>query len=1088
MRETKYALFLSLFILLSCDGGSSDVEDRNHLASTAAFDVAAISAIKSDSIAAADTLNWGEIPLEKNITFQTCLMDKTLQIPLQTQKTKIITPTNTFERMTNTQGCLTWAENFSYSYFQKENLKDYNIRIVGVGGHPGDEAISLKVNPWSDNLNTLIYDTRFDETPNVKRLSTIEIKNSLIVRNISFNYFNSGFNSENQTAYYSFRLGHQIHDQRLDLEGNLIGKKYETGLFQGHFKLTEEREGEFITIGEAFDEVELKSGQVQKTITFHFPRGFQNHPDSRFYLVYSLEAIGIPSKSQIIGKTQKGVLPLASLNGNNEGLLESIENYPEALSLAPSKNDLILKNDSLSVEERENNTGISIAKIQVGSGILLPGDHRKSTARIRRHPVEICLADTLTSGGNSPLPQTTIELTANQSGVTDTEEVRRHQTNVNGCFQSYLYLTYDYLSCERFYNLNYKIHIKDGRYQNLDINGNVAINPFNQSDLYYDLNLADNPPQTLCEPPQLMVSQFSYQNEGMDREGFYINKDLNLTVRKKYSFILKPQFVRGNAYQEIRNFENLYQGNLKITASLFAPKNADVDLHNFNEGEWDYLTSSAFEGEIQKDGTFQGLFHLPLHLSETLFLNFQNMLYIQVESKENLKPLSFMVPFHAIAKGGNYAPRLQNGELSEDLKDTIAFHLEDKVKIPGLHASERYNEHDRPELSPLERYRAELLRLSRTENDNVKLTTGDLDDLNRLEPLNGPSWSNRDENFKKEHLRRLSSSEFRTLTTKRGQLPVSLANKFCRLFYDLPLKNKRRTLVFGNKEDSLGGAAYEECLTSPDELIEFVPMSFVEEIVGQKKEKTYEEQNYRYFQTRFVKDMTGKIRRGNAYFAAYGDRSSINWGERESQATERSMSYGLEGPTMLFVSTRESRTHAQETFSVKNTAEMRAAFNRFYTSRDLIDLTYNEVTLEFSARVRDCVTVRSKKKLPHVYSFCRKKDRLKRLQETWFFIGDTSSQEHGIIADGNIIGDDNRMQVIRGKQNFNLLWQKYETNDALLVVEELGTITVGDAFTKYINREKGLIPFENKFDHSFPGMILPTTHDPTRACNDCQDP
>jgi hypothetical protein len=138
--------------------------------------------------------------------------------------------------------------------------------------------------------------------------------------------------------------------------------------------------------------------------------------------------------------------------------------------------------------------------------------------------------------------------------------------------------------------------------------------------------------------------------------------------------------------------------------------------------------------------------------------------------------------------------------------------------------------------------------------------------------------------------------------------------------------------------------------------------------------------------------------------------------------------------------------------------------------------------------MKDCITIRSKTGKKNLYNYCRKDSRIKRMQETWFFIGDTNTQNHGVLSDGNIVGDSNRQQVIRGKQNFNLLWDAYETEDALLVVEELGTVTVGDAFTKYINREKGLIPFENKYDHSFPGMMIPVSHEPTRSCNGCQDP
>jgi hypothetical protein len=191
---------------------------------------------------------------------------------------------------------------------------------------------------------------------------------------------------------------------------------------------------------------------------------------------------------------------------------------------------------------------------------------------------------------------------------------------------------------------------------------------------------------------------------------------------------------------------------------------------------------------------------------------------------------------------------------------------------------------------------------------------------------------------------------------------------------------------------------------------------------------------------------------------------------------------------MLFVGSSERHSKVEETYKVKNTAEMRAAFNRNYTSRDIIDLTYNSLTLEFTVRKRDCITLRSKKNVPIAYNFCRKRARMSRVDETWFFIGDTNLERHGIISDGNLKGDRNRNQVVRGQQNFNLMWDDFEKDDALLVVREIGTITPGDAFDKYISKEKGLIPFENRYDHSFPGMMLPFSHKPTSSCNDCPDP
>ena len=1078
-NKITWILFTSLLFFSACSGDQSDVVDINELATTASFDIAAITATKADAIGRGSNKYWAEIPSQKSVTFKLCLMDKTLQIPLQHQKLSIQSPFDTVTKETNTAGCTTFNETFDVDFFNQERLIDYPIEVTGIGGHPGKQRVRLTVNPWSENLNTLVYDQRFDDLPNLRINKDDNLQEApLKAMNIALSFFNNGFNNDTQSAFYNFRLGHEVYSWRLDLEGNLVQRKLQSGHFQISAELIEERENNFTKISSTTLESVLKAGLIQENLEFHFPRGFQHHPDSRFYLHYTLKPIGLDIKEHT------GIFPLASLNGSSEGSLTDLSEFPLELTGAPYKSEAIAsKADEQESEIIVNNSGITIASVNVGEGLLLPGEHRLSTQRIRRHPVEICLVDTLSANGNRPLPNTQISLKATQNGIDDSNEERLHQTNINGCFQSYLLLSYDYLSCEKYFEMNYTISIQDGRYRDQNVHGKVAINPFNSADLFYDLNLAQTPPTSTCEAPHLMATQFSYTNEGSVRDGFYINRDLNLTLKKRYSFVFKPQFTRANAYQEIKNPENLYQGKLKIVTSLFAPKNATVDRHDFVEEEWDYLTTSEVIGEIKPDGLIQGDIDLSFHLSEILFLGFQNTLVVSVYPTEgiNLKPVHFMVPFHAIVAGGNFTPRLLKLDYSEELAQKTRFTLKRDKKVPGLHTNKNFSLHDQSELSPLERYKKELERLA--QKDETSLITGSYEDFNKHLPLDGKDWKGR-EQFKST----LTKNEFRTLATNIGDIPKSYLSRFCRLFSHVPQKNDRRTIFFGNSNDFIGGEEYQECLKNPSEHIEITPMSFVEEIIGNKLSEEHDGHQFDYYQARFIQDEEGKIRRGNAYFAAYGDRSSIDWGERQSKSIQHSYSYGLEGPSMLFIGTSESHTSAQETYQVKNTAEMRAAFNRYYTSRDLIDLTYNSVTLEFPARMKDCITIRSKTGKKNLYNYCRKDSRIKRMQETWFFIGDTNTQNHGVLSDGNIVGDSNRQQVIRGKQNFNLLWDAYETEDALLVVEELGTVTVGDAFTKYINREKGLIPFENKYDHSFPGMMIPVSHEPTRSCNGCQDP
>ncbi|MCF8060324.1 MAG: hypothetical protein K9K67_13565 [Bacteriovoracaceae bacterium] len=1084
--------FIALFFV-SC---SSDVEDKSQLASTASFDVTVVTASKIDNIGFSGESLWSEIPQHKSINFRTCLNDITLQVPLQNQTIRIETPMGAFDKETNSQGCLSWDQDFDFHYFSQESLVDYPVRIKGVNGHQGNYLIPLKVNPWASNLTNAIFDERFDELPLENKLQITESKKeAFLFKNINLSYFNSGYDKDSATAFYDFRLNANLEARRLSLQGNPLSLKLEKGHFQVKLALIEERAGVYQKLSESEKEVIPQAGQIQENIKFYIGRGYQHHPDSRFYMHISLIPIGIPSTvGAHAGNKHEGILPLANLQGSAEGTLESIDNYSSELVTSPLKSEVILaagdnKEDNVPGEDQDESFGIMVSKINVSTGVLLADNLQTTTARSRRMPVEICLVDTLSGQSNRPLPQTKVSLKGHQNQVTDTEEKREAITNTNGCFQSFIYLTYDYLSCERFYQIDYDVEILEGRYEGLKTSGKVAINPFNNNDLFYDLNQTIQPPQIDCEAPKLAISKFYYKNDGLLRSGFKLNQNLNLTIQKRYNIQFEPKFYRGSTYQEIENHKNLYQGEFNIKVVVLSPKHSEANYYSFNELEWDYVTSAQTDLAINANGLVAGDINLPFHLSETLFLSFKNLLWIEITPKNglNLSKTKIMVPFFALAQGANLNTSLNAGELSDELKLKVEKDLQFNFKVPGHH-EQLFRYEKGMEEGPIDRYRQELLRIGKTLNESFKVQSGDHETFNQLPPLGEENWNGLEESLVEKYKSQISQNDFRTLATNIGETPRGYLNRFCRLFYSLPELNKRKTMLLGTREDELGGQSFKDCMENPSNHIELVPMSFVEELQGRKEKVNVDGNDFTYISPRFKSDEEGKIHRGNAYFAAYGDRSSINWGERESESTENALSYGLEGPSMLFVGTSERHSRVEETYKVKNTAEMRAAFNRNYTSRDVIDLTYNSLTLEFTVKKKDCITLRSKKNMPRAYNFCRKESRMKRVEETWFFIGDTNMESHGIISDGNLKGDSNRNQVIRGQQNFNILWDEYETKDTLLVVRELGTISVGDAFDKYINKEKGLIPFENRYDHSFPGMMLPYSHKPTNSCTDCQDP
>jgi hypothetical protein len=351
----------------------------------------------------------------------------------------------------------------------------------------------------------------------------------------------------------------------------------------------------------------------------------------------------------------------------------------------------------------------------------------------------------------------------------------------------------------------------------------------------------------------------------------------------------------------------------------------------------------------------------------------------------------------------------------------------------------------------------------------MNLLYGDVKFFNSLPPVASKSWEDISVAQKKKYKTTVTTADMRILTGYQGEKTQRLLKKFCRGFY--PLERSRKLL--------------DKCLNQPKKHIRITSMSFVENVLGLKS-TTVDGSEFTSAKAKFINDDQGKIRRGNAFFAAYGDRSSVTIGEQDTVSYSTNMSYGFEGPTMAFLGFSQRKSISQEVFKVKNTTQMKAAFNRNYTSRDLLDLTFERLTLEVPVKSRGCITVESLQNIPLTYQICNERARLQRLKETWFFVGDTNAIKHGVISDGNLPGDTNQNQVIRGQQRFNQLWNDMEKQDTLLVIKELGTMNAGDAFESYIKTENQMLPYESSYDHAFPGMIIPYTHVPTNSCTDCQ--
>jgi hypothetical protein len=698
--------------LISC---SSDVQDQSEMATTATFDVTAISAVKIDDVGTTATGRWSEIPLKRSITFRACLNDVTLQVALQSQPVSITTPYGVQNKSTDSSGCLTWNEDFDFAYFSKEELIAYPISITGVSGHMGHEEINLQVNPWNLDTSKVVYDSRYDELPEVLSLERASTFAPIQLRNMSLSYIQSGYNNEENFAYYSFRLNGNVEGRRLDTKGNPTALPLQKGQFQLNLDLIEEKDGDFSKISHTSTVASLEDGILSKNIQFNFLRGFQHHPDSRFYVNVNFSPVGLPApvteNKSIDALIQSGILPLANLQGANEGALDSYEMYPESLIQSEFKTQSIVKDTTpfdvnsedlpkdtslenetqdVSVQEEvvNDNFGVSIASVSLTGGVLLSPEDSSLNARVRRMPITVCLADGLSQNSNKPLPMTKISFKGRQGNTQDTTDQRLATTDQNGCFQTYILMSYDYLGCERYNQFTYQVEVMDGRYKGLKKSARLAINPYNSKDLFYDLRLASAPPAIECVAPSIAINQFTYKNEGSDRESFKVNRHLHLSLAKRFSIQFSPKFYRNGSYQEVENHKNLYAGKFDLTATALSPKYPHANYFEFTENEWDYLTSTKKEVSVNSNGIVADELLLPFHLSETLFLSYKNLLLVELTPKEgtNLNPTKFMLPFYATSQTATLMPSLIHSEFSDLLKERITQTLSQEGKVPGVHS------------------------------------------------------------------------------------------------------------------------------------------------------------------------------------------------------------------------------------------------------------------------------------------------------------------------------------------------------------------------------------------------------------------
>ena len=1088
-RNWKELSVIFFMTLISC---SNNVEEKEAGIQSTFEVLPVVSYSASPEFKGLQNGTWTSFPNHNLIQLKACLKDTALDIPIHQEEIKIETPLGHKTKITDQAGCFTWSEDIEFQFLSQENWFHYPIRLIGLNGHVGEYDIPLVINPWAEGSNA-VRDLRYDKLSFEANGSILEAKDyqeglrelPLNFENISLVKVHQSANRESKKSLYEYDFQFSPVVYRNKMDGSPVKVPMLQGLAKVHatFLEIDSNTDEIFKISETVGSYKVSEGKASGKLHFEIPGSLKERPDSKIQILLNIMPQNAPksfvSVSGLLamkGSSQNSLNKLMPVNIDKASIIEKSETVEES----PIQSDeLVITEDNTDeiVSERiqTDDFGFEVASINVQYGSFVGAKSYQAKNKRLRVRANICLIDSTNPQSPKALNKTrfNVEVLKNNGSSDGYEEARNHKTGADGCFETYAYLDYDKYDCEQYFQLNFKIKSTQGSYAGIEKLRSVKLNPWNPSDFSYDIGKGDAPAPLQCIYPRVHFAKVQYRNEGINKESFILNQYLHLSFKRKLQITLNPLLEKFTSFQEEKPTEKITFGKFNLKVSIMAPKKAGLDYNEPNFHDFKLLASTQKQVEVSASGQINEEVELPFLASETMYLSYKNLLIIEaipVNPDSKLQSSVVVTPFYGSAEGGNLPGNMFEG-LPLDLNEEINTLASKDYKFPGAREGENFKN------TSLEIYQAELARKGKKLDENFKTTFGDIESFKTIPPLEG-RWNYSSSGNKKKYHTQLSKTDLRTLSTLNGKTPKRLLAKFCRLFYPLP-GSKVYQYKVGKKTKPVSSDDFENCLSRPQEHLKRIPQSHIVALLGQKEVDSENFPGLNVVKAKFIKDNIGKINRGNAFFAAYGDRSSTNMGSRDSRSIESTYSYDLLWPGPFYLGFSHGISQSHETYTMKNTASMKAAFNRNYTSLDLEKMQYNELILGFAAKVKNCVTIMSKKALPVQFQFCQKEARLKRFKETWYFIGDTDAKKHGIIADGTRPGETQHSQLIRGKSNFERLWKILEKKDTLLIVQEMGEVDLTDAFQNYINGREDSLPYDSFVDNSFPGMIVPEVNTAT---------
>ena len=151
MKSLTYAI---LFVfLLAC--GESDVKDVNRGNNNAAFDFDTVQVVAFDT--RASDPRWPDLKDSAIVSLRTCMQDSKYLQPIIGESFEITSSNGTSDSRSNTNGCISWTEEFNFNYLADETFVELSGVFEGKDNFKGRRTYSVALNPWARQASDLSF-------------------------------------------------------------------------------------------------------------------------------------------------------------------------------------------------------------------------------------------------------------------------------------------------------------------------------------------------------------------------------------------------------------------------------------------------------------------------------------------------------------------------------------------------------------------------------------------------------------------------------------------------------------------------------------------------------------------------------------------------------------------------------------------------------------------------------------------------------------------------------------------------------------------------------------------------------------------